>query len=175
MSHSIRFPIGSFTPLLEVTDEARAGYIRQLSEVHVSLQKLVSQLREDQLSVPYRPGGWNIKQIIHHMADNDMNAYLRFKRGLTEETPMGSSYEQDRFAEMADYRDIPIAHSIQLLELLHARLVILLQKLEPETFARKITTAALGEITLDIALQRFVWHNQHHIGHIASLVKDKGW
>lgn len=172
---AIRFPIGPFTPALAISREERAKQIGQLTEVHETLAKLTSHLNEDQLNVPYRSGGWTIKQIIHHMADNDMNAYLRFKRGLTEDAPMGSSYDQDGFAGLSDYRDVPIDNSIQLLAILHARLATLVQRLDTDAFARKLNTAALGEITLDIALQRFVWHNRHHIGQIESLVKSRGW
>lgn len=109
------------------------------------------------------------------MADNDMNAYIRFKRALTEDEPMGGSYREDIWAELSDYKDVHIENSLFLMETLHIRFLILLDGLKPDDFRRKLNTQVLGKISLDIALQRFVWHNQHHISQIQSLIRSMGW
>ncbi|MDQ6420581.1 putative metal-dependent hydrolase [Paenibacillus sp. LHD-117] len=171
----IRFPIGSFQPISVSSHEERATWIHECSQIVNSLRSKIGGLRPEQFNVPYRPDGWTIKQIIHHMADNDMNAYLRFKRALTEAEPLASSYREDLFAELVDYTHTPVELSILLLEALHQRFVILLTRLRPTDFERKLTTPLLGSITLDIALQRFVWHNKHHISQIESFVKRMEW
>ncbi|BBI35820.1 YfiT family bacillithiol transferase [Cohnella abietis] len=171
----IRFPIGQFEPNLNPTDEDRSYVISQIPNITLTLKSLVENLTPDQLQIPYRPNGWTIQQIVHHLADNDMNAYLRFKRALTEFEPLGNSYREDLWAELIDYKEIPVEESILLLEVLHRRLLILLNGLAPDEFNRGLRTQVLGTITLDTALQRFVWHNQHHISQIKSLMDSEGW
>jgi mRNA-degrading endonuclease YafQ of YafQ-DinJ toxin-antitoxin module len=172
---NIRFPIGQFEPVISPSFEERVDFINQIPEITNALRKITKDLNPDQLNIPYRQDGWTIKQIIHHLADNDMNAYLRFKRALTEDKPMSSSYREDLWAELSDYRDVSIENSILLIETLHSRFLILLKGLKPDDFRRKLKTQVLGNITLDVALQRFVWHNRHHISQIESLIKSKGW
>ncbi|MDQ0060845.1 YfiT family bacillithiol transferase [Paenibacillus harenae] len=167
----LRYPIGKFEPVVDVAAEIRAGFVEQIPDIVVSLKRLTASLTPEQLDRPYREGGWSIKQIVHHMADNDMNAYLRFKRALTEDEPLGNSYREDLFAELSDYKDVPVENSIALLEILHKRFRVLLQGMNEEDFHRRLATQALGSITLDIALQRFVWHNRHHTAQIAAATK----
>lgn len=171
----IRFPIGYFEPVLHPTSEERFCFINQIPEITITLRSLVINLDADQLQIPYRSDGWTITQIVHHLADNDMNAYIRFKRALTEDTPLPGSYREDLWAELHDYRTVPIETSILLLEHLHSRFLILLHGLKPEDYSRKLRTQVLGDITLDTALQRFVWHNRHHIAQIESLIDRRGW
>lgn len=157
----IRYPIGPFEPIINPSIEDRLYFIDQIPEIAISLRKILKGLKPEQLQVPYRLDGWTIQQIVHHLADNDMNAYLRFKRALTEDEPMSSSYREDLWAELSDYKDVPIDR----------RFLILLKGLKPNDFNRKLRTQALGMITIDTALQRFVWHNRHHISQIGSLIK----
>jgi hypothetical protein len=171
----IRFPIGQFEPIIKLSFEERVNFINQIPEITKTLRNIMIDLVPDQLNIPYRQDGWTIQQIIHHLADNDMNAYLRFKRALTEDEPMSSSYREDLWAELSDYRDVPIENSLLLLETLHSRFLILLKVLKPDDFKRKLKTQVLGIITIDIALQRFIWHNRHHISQIESLIKSKRW
>lgn len=170
-----RFPIGQFIPNHNLSDEERIDLINQIPGITRTLRNIIKNLNSDQLNTPYRINGWTIKQIVHHLADNDMNAYLRFKRALTEEEPVASTYREDLWAELNDYIIMPIENSIRLQELLHERFLMLLNYLSPEDFYRKFNTQVLGLITLDIALQRFIWHNRHHISQIESLIKLKGW
>jgi mRNA-degrading endonuclease YafQ of YafQ-DinJ toxin-antitoxin module len=171
----IRFPIGQFEPIINPTFEDRVNFINQIPEITKTLRIITKDFKSDQLIIPYRHNGWTIKQIIHHLADNDMNAYLRIKRALTEEEPMSSSYREDLWAELSDYRDVSIENSLLLLETLHSRFLILVNGLKPADFQRKLRTQVLGSITIDTAIQRFVWHDLHHISQIESLIKSSGW
>jgi hypothetical protein len=171
----VRFPIGPFIPNYNQSIEKRNRLINQLPEIIILLKSILSSMSADQLLVPYRPDGWSAQQIVHHLADNDMNAYLRFKRALTEEEPLAASYREDLFAELHDYKNIPVALSLSLLEALHGRFYILLNELHADDFTRTLTTQVMGTITLDIALQRFIWHNNHHISQIKALITSKGW
>ncbi|MBH5317647.1 putative metal-dependent hydrolase [Paenibacillus sp. GSMTC-2017] len=171
----LRFPIGYFEPSHIITNEDRINLINGINEITETLRNLTGNLTVEQLNTPYRLDGWTIQQIIHHLADNDMNAYLRFKRALTEDEPMASSYHEELWAELHDYRDVPIETSLLLLESLHTRFTILLAGLDPENFKRNFNTQVLGKISLDIALQRFIWHNNHHISQIRSLIERMGW
>ncbi|OXS59879.1 metal-dependent hydrolase [Cohnella sp. CIP 111063] len=166
----IRFPLGRFEPIDDQTGAGRRALIAEIPGLANRLRELIVGLPPERLLVPYREGGWTIAQIVHHLADNDMNAYLRFKRALTEEEPLASSYREDLWAELPDYAALPPEHSLLLLETLHARFAALLTELEPAAFERKLRTQALGSVTLDIALQRFVWHNRHHRAQIESFL-----
>nr|WP_322745795.1 putative metal-dependent hydrolase [Paenibacillus donghaensis] len=165
-----RLPTGSFQSRAFTSAEDRVGFIPQIPEITKDLRSLVLELTPEQLDTPYRQGGWTPKQVIHHMADNDMNAYIRFKRALTEDVPLAGSYREDLWAELSDYRDLPVEDSILFLEALHYRFVILLNGLQPDDFQRKLQTQVLGEITLDTALQRLIWHNRHHMAQISHLL-----
>lgn len=134
--------------------------INQIPEIAKILRNITVRLIPEQLNIPYRQDGWTIKQIVHHLADNDMNAYLRFKKALTEVEPLSSSYREDLWAELSDYNDVPIENSISLLELLHVRFVVLLRGLHSDEFKKTLKTTVLGAITLDTALQRFVFQKR---------------
>lgn len=170
----LRYPIGHFVANPNSSAQERINCTKQIPGFSKSLRDILKNLDHDQLQTSYRPGGWTIQQVVHHMADNDMNAYLRLKRALTEDEPQASSYREDLWAELSDYQDVPIQTSITLLEALHSRLITLLHSLSPDDFDRTLKTQALGVITIDIALQRFVWHNEHHISQIRSLINSKG-
>ncbi|WP_326998803.1 DinB family protein [Cohnella kolymensis] len=117
----VRYPIGHFVPIPNPSVEERRNFILQIPELSKSLRNILKKLDSDKLQIPYRPDAWTIQQIVHHLADNDMNAYLRFKRALTEDDPLAHSYREDLWAELSDYKDVPIETSISLLELLHSR------------------------------------------------------
>ncbi|MGF6355471.1 putative damage-inducible protein DinB [Paenibacillus sp. 4624] len=169
LDEKIRFPIGRFEPHFEFTDEDRKHILDQIPEIAKTLRESVQDLKDEELRTPYRRGGWTITQIVHHLADNDMNAYIRFKRALTEEEPLASSYREDLWASLQEYKDLPLEDSIQLLEILHKRFLTLLRGLQSEQFNRKLRTEVLGTISLDVAIQRLVWHGQHHVAQIKSL------
>jgi len=175
MVDEIRYPIGIFESKNELTVEERNEYINKIPEITQKLRITIKSLTNDQLQVPYREHGWTIQQVIHHMADNDMNAFLRFKRAITEKEPIVTSYGENLWSELGDYKNVSIEVSIQLLEAVHIRFVSVLRDLAPEEFNRKFRTQALGIITLEIALQRFIWHNNHHIAQISSLIERMKW
>ncbi|WP_127532177.1 YfiT family bacillithiol transferase [Paenibacillus kobensis] len=171
----LRYPLGRFESLVEVTAEERLNFIQQVPELAKQLRAMVSGLSHEQLQTPYRGGGWTIQQVVHHMADNDMNAVHRFKRALTEDAPLASSYREDSWAELDDYLRVPVSVSLSLLEALHCRFYVVLSSMNDNGFGRTLTTQLLGSITLDTALQRFVWHNRHHMAQIQSLIERSGW
>lgn len=161
----------SFQPITPLSAEQRKQLEGQILTIVPSLRKILSCLREDELRTPYRPGGWTPLQIVHHMADNDMNAYLRLKRALTEDEPVANSYREDLWAELSDYSETSADISITLMECLHSRLYQLLQGLNAEDYVRKLRTEVLGTITIEIAVQRFIWHNQNHLRQIAAVTR----
>jgi uncharacterized damage-inducible protein DinB len=173
MEH-LRFPIGRFehVPLPSLVQQKQ--WIAVITEIVPKLRQMVHNLKIDQLNTPYRPGGWSIQQVIHHIADNDMNAFIRFKRALTEESPLASTYQEDKWAELRDYQ-IPIDVSLNLQEAVHIRFVAVLRGLQTADFARTFTSPTHGVMSLDMALQRFVWHNRHHVAQISSLKERMGW
>jgi hypothetical protein len=126
----------------------------------------VQNLNTEQLLTPYRPGGWSVQQVVHHLADNDMNAY---------KSPIAGSYREELWAELSDYQDTPIETSLVLLESLHQRFVVLLCSLSPLQFHRTFLSPTHGTMSLDIATQRFSWHGRHHIAQIDSLKERMGW
>ncbi|MGM7685101.1 YfiT family bacillithiol transferase [Cytobacillus sp. Hm23] len=173
MDH-LRFPDGQFESMQNITSEQCNKMIAQIPQITIILRTVVQNLSSEQLLTQYRPGGWTIQQIIHHMTDNDMNAFIRFKRALTEDTPTASTYREDLWAELSDYQ-IPIHISINLLESLHCRFVYLLHSLHFSAFQRKFISLTHGEMCLGVAIQRFVWHDHHHIAQIVSLKEQQGW
>ncbi|MCL6443168.1 MAG: putative metal-dependent hydrolase [Alicyclobacillus sp.] len=172
---TLRYPIGQFTAVNELTEEQRKQVIQSIAETPDNLRQAVAGLGSEQLNTPYRPGGWTLQQVVHHLADAHMNAYIRFKRGLTEEHPVAGTFREDLWAELDDYKDTPIETSILLLEALHSRFVRLLVTLKPTDFERLVTSPTYGDMTLDVAIQRYSWHARHHIAQITSLRKRMGW
>ncbi|MEC0370032.1 putative metal-dependent hydrolase [Paenibacillus chibensis] len=172
---TLRYPIGSFTAVKEPTEEQRKQFIESIVGLTDKLRKAVEGLGLEQLNTPYRQGGWTLQQVIHHLADAEMNAYIRFKRGLTEEHPIAGTFREELLAELDDYKDTPIETSILLLEALHSRFVILLNRLKPSEFKRVVRSPTYGDMTLNEAVQRFSWHAEHHIAQITSLRDRMGW
>jgi len=171
---NIRYPIGQFQLIKHPTPEDRIRLIEEICEMPLNLRRTVHNLTEEQLNTPYRQGGWSVRQVVHHLADNDMNAYIRFKRALTEDNPMASSYREDLWAELSDYRT-PIEPSLLLIESIHSRFVALLRSLHPADFDKRFTSPTYGEINLDVAIQRFAWHDRHHIAQITALRELRGF
>jgi uncharacterized damage-inducible protein DinB len=171
----LRYPIGMFEPVKEVTTEQRQAWIEAVASAPAELRRATEGLTTEQHDTPYRPGGWTVRQVVHHVADSSVNVYVRFKLSLTEDLPVVKPYLEDRWAELKDYHDTPIETSILLVESLHQRFVTLLRSLEPADFARAYSHPVSGHTTLDTALQHFVWHTRHHIAQITSLRERMGW
>lgn len=170
-----RYPIGLYEPISELSEHNRQVLIREVETQPSLLRSIVEPMTREQLETPYRPGGWTVQQVVHHLADNNMNAYIRFKRGLTEDAPSSPPYREDLWAELPDYRLLPVEESLVLLNVLHRRFAVLLSALESREFRRTLSHSVLGQITLDTALHRFVWHTRHHVAQITSLCERFGW
>jgi uncharacterized damage-inducible protein DinB len=172
----LKYPVGKFVKPVHLTPEDHAKHIASIKRLPADLTAAVAGLSDAQLDTPYRPGGWSLRQVVHHLADSHINSFVRFKLALTEESPTIKPYLEGRWATTPDASSMPLQPGIELLSGLHARWVVLLQSLgEPEykrTFyhpERKIT------ITLGETLALYAWHCTHHLAHITTLRKLKGW
>ena len=170
----LRYPIGPADKRSPLTAGERAQRIDAIAVAPSQLRLAVTGLSDAQLDTPYRPGGWTVRQTVHHVADSHMNAFIRFRLGLTEENPTIKPYDQQAWAELADMR-LPIEGSLRLLEGLHERLVHLLQSLHSASFQRQIFHPENGPMTLDAMLSLYAWHGQHHTAHITGLRQRQGW
>ncbi|HLX76791.1 MAG TPA: putative metal-dependent hydrolase [Terriglobales bacterium] len=171
----LSYPIGKFIPESNVPAQGRARLIAQIAEAPVRLRAAVEGLSPQQLDTPYRPQGWTVRQVVHHVPDSHMNAYIRFKLALTETEPTIKPYEQQLWAELADTRQTPIETSLTLLECLHRRWVLLLQSIPEDDWKRTFRHPELGILHLDTNLALYAWHGRHHVAHITGLRQRMGW
>lgn len=174
METDLRYPIGKFQRVENATDAQRRASIAAIAEAPARLRQAVAGLNEQQLDTPYRPGGWTVRQVVHHLPDSHMNAYVRFKLALTEHEPAIKTYEEARWAELADTK-AAIEPSLLLLDNLHQRWIVLLNSLAPSDWQRKLRHPEAGLLTLDSMLQLYSWHGRHHVAHITSLRERNGW
>jgi hypothetical protein len=175
MGPDLRYPIGQFEPVTSLTDEQRRQYIDAIAEAPARLAAAVAGLTAVQLDTPYRPGGWTVRQLVHHIADSHMNALGRFKLALTENEPTIKTYDESLWAELADTKTPPIEPSLALLGNLHTRWVLLLRSLAPADWPRKFRHPEWGLGTVDFLLAQYAWHGRHHVAHITSLRERSGW
>jgi DinB superfamily len=171
----LRYPIGPFQYDGPQTDEQRQGSIDQIAETPARLRAAVEGLSPQQLGTPYRPGGWTVRQVVHHLPDSHLNSYIRFRLALTEDAPTIKPYYEDRWAELDDARHAPIDLSLALLESLHRRWVLLLRSLTAQDFSRTFLHPELGVVSLDMNVSLYTWHGRHHVAHITALRKRMGW
>ena len=173
--NNLRYPIGEFTRDPDATPQKRRAWIQQIADTPENLRAAVDGLTEPQLLTPYRPAGWTVCQVVHHVADSHLNSYIRFRLALTEECPLIKTYDQDRWANLPDAATVVIEPSLLLLEGMHTRWVELLNSFSEEDFARRLQHPEWGEISLDMNLQIYVWHGPHHVAQITSLRDREGW
>ncbi len=171
----LRYPIGKFNHEGELAEDARRRAMDDIEAAPARLRAAVEGLSPEQLDTPYRPDGWTVRQVVHHLADSHLNAYTRFKLALTEEEPTVKPYDETRWAELSDARTAPVEISLALLESLHRRWVLLLRSLAPADFARRFRHLELGVMSLDKNLALYAWHGRHHVAHITSLRERMGW
>jgi hypothetical protein len=171
----LRYPIGRFTYAGESTEEQRRAFIDRIETTPARLREAVEGLIPEQLDTPYRPGGWTVRQVVHHVPDSHVNSYCRFRLALTEDTPSAKGYDEAAWAELFDSRTAPVEVSLVLLESLHRRWVLLLRSMTPADFARTFLHSELGPVTLDRNLALYAWHGDHHLAHILSLRARMGW
>ncbi len=174
METDLRYPIGKFQRVENATEAQRRASIAAIAEAPARLRQAVAGLNEQQLDTPYRPGGWTVRQVVHHLPDSHMNAYVRFKLALTEHEPAIKTYDEARWAELADTK-AAIEPSLLLLDNLHQRWIVLLNSLASSDWQRKLRHPELGLLTLDSMLQLYSWHGRHHVAHITSLRERNGW
>jgi uncharacterized damage-inducible protein DinB len=170
-----RFPIGKFHYGGPPTQEEEQQFLDDIAQAPANLRASVKGLTDEQLDTPYRPGGWTVRQVVHHLPDSHLNSYLRFKLALTEENPTIKPYAEDRWAELNDSRDTPVEVSLTLLESLHDRWVRLLRSLTPDEWKRTFRHPDLGEMNLQKTLALYAWHGKHHVAHINELRKQRSW
>ena len=171
----LRYPIGPFKLESPLTAERRQLLINQIAEAPARMRAAVAGLSSEQLDMPYRPDGWMVRQVVHHVPDSHLNSYIRFKLALTEEEPTIKPYFEDRWAELYDSRHTPVAVSLDLLESLHRRWEVLLRSLDEKDFARTFRHPELGLLNLDKYVCLYAWHGRHHVAHITSLRERMGW
>jgi DinB superfamily len=171
----LRYPIGKFELPEQISDTDRRTFIDSVAEAPARLVSAVDGLNAEQLDTAYRPGGWTVRQVVHHLPDSHMNAYVRFKLALTETEPTVKTYEEARWAELADSKVTPIETSLGLLENLHVRWVVLLRSLAQKDWQRRFHHSEWGSVALDHALAEYAWHGRHHVAHISELRQRMGW
>ena len=170
----LSYPIGKFTYDADVTPGKRTAWIRQIAEAPTAIRAAVGGLSDEQLALAYRPGGWSVRQLVHHVADSHMNAYIRFKWTLSEDNPTIKAYDQDRWAALADSQQTPVEVSLDILDAVHRRWVVLMESLKDEDWVRPLEHPENGSMTLDRLLQLYAWHGRHHTTHITNFrIRDQ--
>lgn len=174
MNDDLRYPIGNFEKDAEISGESRLRLIEQIAELPAKLAKAVDGLDDSQLETPYRPGGWTVRQTVHHVADSHINSVIRFKLALTEDTPEIKPYDEALWAELAD-NSLDIGVSLQIIRGLHFRWAHLLRSFTDDDFKRTLIHPDSGEWRLDEFMALYAWHGRHHTAHITALRKRSGW
>lgn len=170
----LRFPIGPFKCDEKITLSQVELWINEIQNLPSNLRSVVGKLDDSQLDVPYRQGGWTIRQVVHHIADSHMNAYIRFKLALTEDNPTIKTYEESSWADLIDSK-LSVDISLHLIEFLHMRWVALLSSLTEQDLKKVFTHPDSGLVTIERNIGIYAWHGKHHLAHITSLIETKGW
>lgn len=169
-----RYPIGPFVFNADATPDVHAEAIRAIADLPRALRQLVAPLTDAQLDTPYREGGWTVRQVVHHVADSHINAYVRFRWALTEESPTLKAYDEGAWARLPDAQAGRVALSLDLLSTLHARWVALLEALSADDLARVIVHPVSGAQPLARFLQLYAWHGRHHLAHVRLVADPTG-
>ena len=175
VDEDLRYPVGKYHPPAEIGADQRAEWIGQIEEMPRRLRAAVEGLSDAQLDTPYRPGGWTVRQVVHHVPDSHMNAFIRMKLALTEDVPAIKTYEEAEWAKLPDATQTPVETSLTLVTALHERWVLLLRALTDEQWSRAFRHPEWGEMRLDQSLGLYAWHSRHHVAHITALREREGW
>ena len=171
-----RYPIGPFRYDTPPTEAQRNEFINDVELTPSALRAAIKGLTPSQIETPYRDGGWTVRQVVHHVPESHMNAYIRFKLALTEDEPTIKPYMEDRWAKLTDVPATPVETSLALLDSLHQRWVILLRGMNGDDWKRTFRHPERGEtLNLDKNLALYSWHGKHHVAHITELRKKMGW
>jgi hypothetical protein len=172
----LRYPVGKFAFKADADEKEIKQWISEIEQMPAHLKNAVKGLNDTQLNTPYREGGWSVRQVVHHLADSHMNAYMRFKLALTEDKPNIKPYLEKAWAEMEDSLNLPIDISVSILEPLHTRWVYMLKTIKGNQFDRSVFhPESKREMTVKFLMALYAWHGKHHVAHITSLRKIKGW
>lgn len=172
----LRYPVGKFSFDDPVNEADYPKLIAAIAETPGAMRAAVAGLSRDQLETRYRPGGWTVKQVVHHVPDSHMNAYTRFKLALTENEPTIKPYDEAAWAELPDSQTVPIEVSLDLLDAIHVRWVTVLRSMDASDFRRGLRHPEHARVlTLGQMLALYGWHGRHHVAHITSLRKREGW
>lgn len=171
----LRYPIGEFQYGAPLSDSEREACIARIEEAPAKMRAAVAGLNQEQLDTPYRPDGWTVRQVVHHVPESHLNSYIRFKLAMTEEEPTIKPYFEDRWAELEDAQTAPIELSLDLLDSVHGRWLWFLRTLKPQDFQRTFRHPELGVVSLDKNVALYSWHGDHHVAQITSLRERMGW
>lgn len=171
---ALRYPLGEFVLPGTLTSEHRARAIDNIEAAPAELRNAVDGLSAEQLDTPYRPGGWTVRQVVHHLPDSHLNSYRRLKLALTEDVPLIRTYDEAAWADLPDAA-APVNLSLTLLETLHVRWVFLWRRLEDAQWSRRLRHPDMGDMGIEELLAFYAWHGLHHVAHITELRARKGW
>jgi uncharacterized damage-inducible protein DinB len=172
----LRYPVGAFSrPAGTLSQLERKSLIADVAETPERLRRAVGGLSDEQLEVPYRPDGWTSRQVAHHLPDSHMNGWIRLKLALTESGPTIRLYDEAEWAKLPDVRGTPLETSLDLLDSLHRRWVVLWESLSESQFVRTLRHPDFGFMSVDQLLALYAWHGRHHVAHITSLRERLGW
>lgn len=171
----LRYPLGRFEFTRTLSEDGRLECVRQIESASVRLQAAVEGLSGEQLDTSYRPDGWTVRQVVHHLPDSHLNSYTRFRLALTEDDPTIRSFDETAWAELPDARTGPVEVSIALLDALHRRWSTLLRRLTADDWRRTFLHPEYGAVTLDECSARVAWHGRHHVAQITALRQRMDW
>lgn len=172
----LKYPIGQFQCPEKITEKHIAEWVSTLETFPIRFEALVKHLSKEQLDTPYRPDGWTIRQVVHHVSDSHHHSYTRFKWALTEDKPLIKAYNEADWAELNDSKSAPIQMSVEHLKAIHYKLVNLLKGMSKEDFNRSfIHPETNSEVFLSYNTGNYAWHSNHHYAHVENIMKRKGW
>jgi len=173
--YSLKYPIGKYDYSREVSENDISQWINDIEILPAKLRKIIQKLTDEKLNTPYRPGGWKVRQVVHHLCDSHLNGYVRFKLTITEDKPTIKPYDEAKWAALQEYDQLEVGDSLHFLELLHKRWVILLKSMKNTDFDRELNHPESGILALKTYLGAYAWHGNHHLAHITSLMERQGW
>ena len=175
MTTDLRYPTGRFERPASFTDASRAANVKAIADTPANLRRAVHGLTDAQLDTPYRPDGWTVRQVVHHVADSHMNAYIRTRFALAQDNPTIMPYNESDWAKLHDAKSFSVEPSLAILEGMHERWVGLFRSLKPADFSRTLMHPENGQMTLDHVAAMYSWHGRHHTAHINGLRQREGW
>ncbi len=175
MEH-LKYPIGTFVMPKEISEETLHKWITTLEELPARLRFIIEPMSDEQLDTLYRPEGWSVRELVHHIADSHHHSYIRFKWALTEDNPTIKPYDENAWAKLPDIDGMSVEWSLKHIEIIHYKLVRLLKKLTNKELERTFVHPATGDtIALRQNIGIYAWHSEHHYMHIKNLIKREEW